>query len=211
MAIEQAAGIRARPSGLAGRLGMGQILAKAHRVYDASPPRRAPGQPILPGEGRQRAQEAANSMAWRDRPPDWTPSARDASRPGVQVGDHDSYKDLNRQSQGYDGMEHDHMPSSAAIIERAKRGTNDSLTAAEKARLRDNAQALVLPADWHRYMSRTYGQSAAQASADADDLRRAFEADLAAYYDALRRHGWQDADIDDIFRSFIDANRHLYR
>ena len=77
----------------------------------------------------------------------------------------------------------DHIPSKQALKERAKKLKGKGkrkvrLNACENKAIVDNALTIVTPTKAHQRGSRSYGQTRARASADADNLQQAANDDL---------------------------------
>jgi uncharacterized protein YfcZ (UPF0381/DUF406 family) len=79
-----------------------------------------------------------------------------------------------------DNLTPDHIPSFAAV-KKFKITKGGSLTAAQETDLRNNTNTIVYSGTIHKDFSRTYGgrNTDAQITADAKDLKAAFEADKA--------------------------------
>lgn len=71
----------------------------------------------------------------------------------------------------------DHVPSKAALKERAKKLKKRRLNACERKMIDNNAFTIVIPTGVHRRVSRTYAQKATLAKADANDLQQAAKDD----------------------------------
>jgi hypothetical protein len=92
-----------------------------------------------------------------------------------------SYGELLK-TRGDGTSDRDHMPSYKALEKRARHLKGDTLTPAEKGRVKRAGLAIVLRKDIHR-QGRTFGgkNTDAQSSGDANDLRAAAQRDVVAY------------------------------
>ncbi|EBW6362408.1 hypothetical protein DPU24_16545 [Salmonella enterica subsp. enterica serovar Oranienburg] len=126
----------------------------------------------------------------------------------VKALDVGSYKDLKKGSVIGDGLEHDHIPSFAALRKTKENELGRKLTPAEEKALYQNATAVEVPKDVHQ-SGPTYGgkNTAAQVQQDAIDLCGAVCRDT----DALRRNmierGYDPKQVDDAIKQIIDRNR----
>jgi|GEM_PF-7065638 len=123
----------------------------------------------------------------------------------VSPGQVGSYRELKRQEIPGDRMAHDHIPSSAALKERADQIAQEKLgrklTKQERAELHRQAQTIEVHQDLHAKISRTYGSrnTRSQIAQDAGDLPAAIEHDIASYTEFFKKEGWTDAQIHDVF------------
>lgn len=138
---------------------------------------------------------------------DLTARQTDLTSGPVRELDVGTYRDLrNRQVSG-DRMQHDHIPSQAAMIEARRRELQRDLTPEELADIRDNSLSIELRNELH-YASRTYGgnNNAAQISRDADNLLVAANRDIDTLQQNLIDLGEYDIDTID---AVIDQMRDL--
>lgn len=127
----------------------------------------------------------------------------------VRQFDVGTYQDLKRRSQSGDGMQHDHTPSSAALIRAKENELGRRLTPSERRELTQNGVAVELLDSMH-YASRTYGgkNTQDQISRDALDLKQAMENDLEVLSQNLReKMGIDQIEIDSILQRVRDLNR----
>ena len=122
-----------------------------------------------------------------------------------------SYRDLVKRALSGDGMQHDHIPSQAALIRAAENAKGRALDPDELNDLVKNAASVELLNALH-YAGRTYGgkNSKAQIAADAADLTQAMENDLAALAkNLLEMRGLSQSKIDSICQEIRDFNKGL--
>lgn len=159
---------------------------------------------------RARDRELGRSQRTPDRPrehdaPDRvTPNGLDP----VQSGDVDSYQELRRRALRGDALEHDHIPSAAALIRAAELRKGDVLEDHEIRDLYNNAAAIELPSSVHR-ATRTYGgrNTQTQIAQDASDLSAAANADYRDRIALLLEDGIDLGDIETSIRNLIALNR----
>lgn len=160
---------------------------------------------------RARDRELAAGQRAPDRAPDHDAPDRvtpDARRDPVQAGDVDSYQELRRRALRGDALEHDHIPSAAALIRAAERDKGFELDDTEIRDLYNNAAAIELPSSVHR-ATRTYGgrNTQTQISQDASDLAAAANADYSDRIALLLEDGMDLGDIERSIRNLIALNR----
>lgn len=119
-----------------------------------------------------------------------------------------SYKELKDRAVVGDGLEHDHIPSFAALKKAKEAELGRPLNDAETKNLYQNATAVEVPKDVHQ-SGPTYGgkNTAAQVEQDAANLCGAVCRDT----DALRRNmielGYDPKLVDDAIHQIVDRNR----
>jgi hypothetical protein len=137
----------------------------------------------------------------RSRPPTARPTGpvRD-----LEVG---RYGELARRSVR-DGLSPDHIPSNAARRASMERQLGRELTPTEARALRDKGNCLVVQTCAHQRVSRTYGgrNSPSQIAADAADLRRAANQDLAVWRRYLIGERYSPAEVDAAIERLHAAN-----
>src|SRR5690606_27547826 len=113
----------------------------------------------------------------------------------VVEGETGTYGDSSTRSVR-DGMTPDHIPSFASVRQ-AVEDSGVELSQAQIKALRDNTNCVVVKTCDHQSFSRTYGgrNNQNQIQADANDLRRAADADLDTWEPVWRENGWSDVDI----------------
>lgn len=140
--------------------------------------------------------------------PKASPDARGLEVKPVEQLDVDTYEALRRRALTGDELEHDHVPSAAALIRAAEREKGEQLTSAEIRELYNNAAAIELPASVHR-ATRTYGgrNTQSQIAADARDLAAAANLDYRDRIALLLEEGVALHDIEVAIRELIAMNR----
>lgn len=121
-----------------------------------------------------------------------------------------SYKELKDRAVVGDGLEHDHIPSFAALRTAKENELGRKLTPAEEKTLYQNATAVEVPKDVHR-AGPTYGgkNTAAQVQQDALDLCGAVCRDTDALRTNMIERGYEPALVDDAVKKIIDRNRQI--
>lgn len=148
-------------------------------------------------------QEAPDRARDRDAP---DPGSPDADAP-VQPLDVDTYAELRRRALAGDQLEHDHIPSAAALIRAREIELDRELDADELRELYNNAATIELPASVHR-ATRTYGgrNSQAQISVDAADLAAAANRDYVDRIALLLADGYSHDEISASIRELHEMN-----
>ncbi len=126
----------------------------------------------------------------------------------VKPLDVSSYKELKDRAVVGDGLEHDHIPSFAALRTAKENELGRKLTPAEEKALYQNATAVEVPKDVHQ-AGPTYGgkNTAAQVQQDALDLCGAVCRDTDALRTNMIERGYDPVLVDDAVKQIIDRNR----
>ncbi|HHA1669481.1 TPA: hypothetical protein ACOEF8_001429 [Enterobacter roggenkampii] len=121
-----------------------------------------------------------------------------------------SYKELKDRSVVGDGLEHDHIPSFAAIRQAKENELGRKLTPAEEKNLYNNATAIEVPKDVHQ-AGPTYGgkNTAAQVEKDALDLCGAECRDTDALRKNMLERGYDPKLVDDAIRQLKERNSQI--
>ncbi|WP_408896612.1 hypothetical protein ACJ5H2_16960 [Nocardioides sp. R1-1] len=140
-----------------------------------------------------------------------TPSIpRDRSRTdgAVQPLDVDTYAKLKSRAEVGDRLEHDHVPSAAALIKAKEIELDRPLKPDELRDIYNNAATVELPSSVHRD-TRTYGgrNTADQIAADAADLAGAANADYKDRIALMLQHGYSQDEVRDAIAKLIDMNK----
>jgi uncharacterized Zn-binding protein involved in type VI secretion len=108
-------------------------------------------------------------------------------RPKMEVGEVDTYGNLKTKT-GEGLLDRDHMPSKAALKERAEQLKGEPLTPAEARRIENQGQTVAVPKDIHQ-AGPTYGgkNTSELSTSDAGDLAGATRRDADAMVDNARR------------------------
>jgi len=125
----------------------------------------------------------------------------------LEVG---SYQDLRSRAVVGDGLEHDHIPSFAALRTAAEAENGGPLTAEELNDLYNNATAVEVPRDVH-IDGPTFGgkNTPNQIAADAANLPAAIARDIKALRDNLISRGYDPAIVEQTIQKIIQRNTKL--
>lgn len=125
----------------------------------------------------------------------------------VEHLDVSDYRNLNRRARSGDEMQHDHIPSHAATVRRLEERLGRELEDWEVRAVMNDGAAVELTDQLHA-LSRTYGgrNTPLRISADAADLNRAMEADLATLRQNLANMNVPQSRIDATIQSIRDQN-----
>ncbi|WP_415186283.1 hemagglutinin repeat-containing protein [Photorhabdus akhurstii] len=126
----------------------------------------------------------------------------------VRALDVSSYKELKSRAKVGDGLEHDHIPSFAALKKAKENELGRPLTKDETKALYQNATAVEIPRDAHK-ASPTYGgkNTPAQVQKDAMDLCGAVCRDTDALRKNMIERGYDPQLVDDAVKKVIERNR----
>ena len=75
---------------------------------------------------------------------------RSATKKGVTTGDFGTYREMGKRALPRDGLQHDHIPSSAAV-KKAYRDQQSPrrITSTELDKVHANAPSMAVPNEWH--------------------------------------------------------------
>jgi hypothetical protein len=106
---------------------------------------------------------------------------------GVRLLEVDTMGNLRKRALPNDGLVHDHQPSHASNAAREAARLGRELTDAEESAIYDNGTCVVVPDEWHKKKSRTYGgrNSPSQIAGDASDPARAAALDSQRMVDTM--------------------------
>ncbi|WP_152545440.1 hypothetical protein [Microbacterium sp. CH12i] len=131
----------------------------------------------------------------------------------VREFDVGTYRDLRKGETVGDHMQHDHIPSSAALIRAHENANVGDMTPAQRQEVRDaihNSGVAVELSDALHAMSRTFkGRNTQdQIDLDASDLGAAMERDLSTLRNNLMNDGRLKPDeISDVIQLIRNMNR----
>ncbi|AJX16044.1 hypothetical protein WJ95_31755 [Burkholderia ubonensis] len=109
----------------------------------------------------------------------------------MKCGEYGRYSKLKKKT-GENKFDRDHIPSKAALKERAKfLNDGQDLSAAQKKAIDDWGEAIAIPRQAHIDVSPTYGQTTAEAAKDAKNLASAARRDVEAMLGKIEEY---DAD-----------------
>nr|WP_225776590.1 hemagglutinin repeat-containing protein [Pseudomonas sp. Marseille-Q3773] len=130
------------------------------------------------------------------------------SKTAVQELEVDSYQNLKAREVVGDGLEHDHIPSFAALRTAKEAELGRPLTDVETKALYQNATAVEVPRDVH-VAGPTYGgkNTPAQIQKDAADLCGAVCRDTAALRANLTSRGYDSKLVDETVKKIVERNR----
>ena len=123
----------------------------------------------------------------------------------LEVG---TYKDLKSREVVDDALEHDHIPSFAALKAAKEQKLGRPLTSLEEKMLYNNATAIEVPKEIHQ-AGRTYGgkNTLEQITRDAQDLCNAINCDTVVLRQNLLNRGYVQKDIDAAIDQIIKTNK----
>ncbi len=129
--------------------------------------------------------------------------AKSKPKKKMKCGESGSYGDLKKKT-GDGKFDRDHIPSKAALKERAAELKGEPLSAAEKRAIDNGADAIAIPRQAHIDHSPTHGQSIAEAAKDAKDLAGSAARDIAAMLDKIDEYD-ADGGCKDAYKKASDA------
>ncbi|MFP1755922.1 MULTISPECIES: hypothetical protein [unclassified Serratia (in: enterobacteria)] len=119
-----------------------------------------------------------------------------------------SYKDLKAREKVGDGLEHDHIPSYAALRTAKEKELGRKLTPAEDKALYQNATTVEVPKDVHAAGPTYKGKNtAAQVQQDAANLCGAVCRDTNALRVNMVAQGYDPKLVDEAISKIIERNR----
>ncbi|MCP1108571.1 hypothetical protein M6G53_24770, partial [Serratia nevei] len=126
----------------------------------------------------------------------------------VKALDVGAYKDLKAREKVGDGLEHDHIPSFAALRTAKENELGRKLTPAEEKALYQNATAVEVPKEVHAAGPTYKGKNTpAQVQQDAKNLCGALCRDTDALRTNMIERGYDPVLVDDAIKQIIDRNR----
>jgi filamentous hemagglutinin len=130
------------------------------------------------------------------------------SKTAVQELEVDAYKNLKAREVVGDGLEHDHIPSIAALRTAKEAELGRPLTELETKTLYQNSTAVEVPRDVH-IAGPTYGgkNTPAQIQQDAADLCGAVCRDTEALRANLNSRGYDSKLVDETVQKIVERNR----
>lgn len=134
--------------------------------------------------------------------------AFDDTHAPVREFDTGAYRDLKARETVGDALQHDHIPSSAALVRARENELGRKLTPTERRALHSDAAAVEI-SDLLHSMSRTYKgrNTPTQIDLDAGDLRAAMERDLRTLRKNLLDDGrLSPTQIDSLMRKIRNLN-----
>ncbi|WP_392553604.1 hemagglutinin repeat-containing protein [Orbus wheelerorum] len=128
----------------------------------------------------------------------------------VKVLDVSSYRELKKGSVVGDGLEHDHIPSFAALKTNKEKELGRKLSEAEKKQLYNEATAVEVPKDVHQ-AGPTYGgkNTKEQIQKDAVDLCGAVCRDTDALRQNMIQKGYEPKEVEDAINKIKDRNKEM--
>ncbi|HVK23795.1 MAG TPA: hypothetical protein VM677_20765 [Actinokineospora sp.] len=132
-----------------------------------------------------------------------------ATGPGqVKPLDVGPYSDLKKREKVGDNLEHDHIPSSAALKKAKEKQLGRKLTPQEARDLHQQGTAIEVPKEVHAKGDTFRGKNTPdRIDADAADLGAAAKRDYATTRQNLIDHGYAPKDVDAALDRMRDANR----
>ena len=125
----------------------------------------------------------------------------------VQELEVDGYKDLKKREVVGDNLEHDHIPSSAALIKSVENQLGRRLTNAERRQVHNQGTAVEVSKDIHKD-SRTFRgrNTSEQVKNDADDLVTAACKDCDVFRDNAQTQGKDLNEVDKAIKQLHERN-----
>lgn len=128
----------------------------------------------------------------------------------VKALDVGSYKDLKAREVVGDALEHDHIPSSAALKKAKERELGRKLTPAEARDIHNRGATLEVPKEVHAKGDTFRGKNTPdQIEADSRDLSAAAERDYATQRQNLIDHGYSPEKVDEAIAKMRELNRSM--
>ena len=132
-----------------------------------------------------------------------------ADKPGpVRIDEAGTFSELKKRETPHDGLQHDHIPSAAALVRAQELAEGGKLSAADRAAIRRNGVAVEVSDQIHS-QSRTYKgrNSPHQIAMDASDLRAAMERDVSVYRANLENESrLTSGEIDSVMQQIRELN-----
>ncbi|GAB3624298.1 hypothetical protein GCM10027418_23820 [Mariniluteicoccus endophyticus] len=130
------------------------------------------------------------------------------NKKGVREFEVDSYRGLNNRARPHDKMQHDHIPSAAALKKAEEDRLGRKLTKAEARRIEQEGTTIAVR-DADHAKSRTYKNknTPEQIANDAKDLNAAQERDLAQMRQTMRENGHSEERINATLEKIRERNR----
>lgn len=129
-------------------------------------------------------------------------------RKAVKPLDVGTYGDLKKIEKAGDNLEHDHIPSSAALKKAMEKKLGRKLTAQEKSEIHKRGTAIEVPKAVHAKSDTFRGKNTAdQIDADASDLSAAARRDYTTTRKNLIDHGYSPKDVDAALDKMRKMNR----
>ncbi|AXX31087.1 hypothetical protein KCV87_01435 [Actinosynnema pretiosum subsp. pretiosum] len=126
----------------------------------------------------------------------------------VQALDVGSYESLKKREKVGDNLEHDHIPSSAALKKAEEKRLGRKLTPQEARDLHQRGSAIEVPKDVHAKSDTYRGRNTpTQIGSDAADLSAAAKRDYATTRANLLAKGYSAKDVDAALDALKAENR----
>ena len=126
----------------------------------------------------------------------------------VKALDVGQFKDLKKIEKVRDGLEHDHIPSSAALRKAEETRLGRSLTRDEELKIHNEGYTIEVPKDVHRAGDTYKGKNTpAKIAGDAADLGKAAARDYAIQTKNLIAAGYSPQDVAAAIDKLRTANQ----
>ena len=126
----------------------------------------------------------------------------------VKALDVGTYKDLKKSAKVGDAMEHDHIPSSAALQRAKEIELGRDLKPHEIREIHEQGNAIELPKEIHAKGDTYKGRnSQARTDADAADLSAAAERDYATQSQNMIDEGYSPEEVAKAFDELRELNK----
>jgi filamentous hemagglutinin len=155
----------------------------------------------LNGASKGKALEKINEIVGNSKKPSAIPTQP------LDVG---SYKDLKAREKVGDNLEHDHIPSFAALKANKEKELGRPLTSQETKMLYQNATAVEVPKGVHQQSPTYKGRNtAAQVQQDANNLCGAICRDTEALRSNMLKLGYNPKLVDNAINQIKDRNNKM--
>jgi filamentous hemagglutinin len=119
-----------------------------------------------------------------------------------------TYGDLKKREKVGDNLEHDHIPSSAALKKAKEKELGRKLTPQEAREIHERGSAIEVPKEVHAQGDTFRGRNTPdQIDADASDLGAAAKRDYTTTRKNLIDHGYSPEEVDAALDRMREANR----
>lgn len=134
----------------------------------------------------------------------------DTGPSAVKPLDVGSYKDLKAREVKGDALEHDHIPSSAALKKAKEKELGRKLTPKEARAIHDRGATIEVPKEVHAKGDTWRGRNTTdRIESDSQDLSAAAQRDYATTRRNLIEHGYTPEQVDKALERLRELNRSM--